>query len=140
MAAAAPDPNDDPNEFFKGTDDGRGMLEHNMSFDESHLKDDEKKFAQETETIFGTFLFTRLISDHERDSEDGSLDVAEIPPPVISSIREDMNIIEFDPENDPKIIELGQMLASFGDEVHICLLYTSPSPRDGLLSRMPSSA
>ena len=25
-------------------------------------------------------------------------------------------------------------------EVTICLLYTSPSPRDGLLSRMPSSA
>ena len=26
------------------------------------------------------------------------------------------------------------------DEMEICLLYTSPSPRDGLLSRMPSSA
>ena len=26
------------------------------------------------------------------------------------------------------------------DYVHTCLLYTSPSPRDGLLSRMPSSA
>ena len=26
------------------------------------------------------------------------------------------------------------------DDVHACLLYTSPSPRDGLLSRMPSSA
>ena len=25
-------------------------------------------------------------------------------------------------------------------DIHICLLYTSPSPRDGLLSRMPSSA
>ena len=25
-------------------------------------------------------------------------------------------------------------------EPHTCLLYTSPSPRDGLLSRMPSSA
>ena len=25
-------------------------------------------------------------------------------------------------------------------EDYICLLYTSPSPRDGLLSRMPSSA
>ena len=24
--------------------------------------------------------------------------------------------------------------------LNICLLYTSPSPRDGLLSRMPSSA
>ena len=26
------------------------------------------------------------------------------------------------------------------DRYVICLLYTSPSPRDGLLSRMPSSA
>ena len=26
------------------------------------------------------------------------------------------------------------------DEAYDCLLYTSPSPRDGLLSRMPSSA
>ena len=26
------------------------------------------------------------------------------------------------------------------DEDSVCLLYTSPSPRDGLLSRMPSSA
>ena len=25
-------------------------------------------------------------------------------------------------------------------DIYICLLYTSPSPRDGLLSRMPSSA
>ena len=28
----------------------------------------------------------------------------------------------------------------FSDEIYSCLLYTSPSPRDGLLSRMPSSA
>ena len=27
-----------------------------------------------------------------------------------------------------------------GEYVYSCLLYTSPSPRDGLLSRMPSSA
>ena len=26
------------------------------------------------------------------------------------------------------------------DQIMVCLLYTSPSPRDGLLSRMPSSA
>ena len=30
--------------------------------------------------------------------------------------------------------------ASDYERVYICLLYTSPSPRDGLLSRMPSSA
>ena len=28
----------------------------------------------------------------------------------------------------------------FGEAYTDCLLYTSPSPRDGLLSRMPSSA
>ena len=47
-----------------------------------------------------------------------------------------------------------ELFESFGDEsllglsefshaeiiFYICLLYTSPSPRDGLLSRMPSSA
>ena len=30
--------------------------------------------------------------------------------------------------------------AVLGDQLKYCLLYTSPSPRDGLLSRMPSSA
>src|SRR5664279_4937433 len=40
----------------------------------------------------------------------------------------------------------GGLLTSIGSDnllmayAHICLLYTSPSPRDGLLSRMPSSA
>ena len=35
----------------------------------------------------------------------------------------------------------GSGIASFiGAILFICLLYTSPSPRDGLLSRMPSSA
>ena len=31
-------------------------------------------------------------------------------------------------------------LRDIGHAVYLCLLYTSPSPRDGLLSRMPSSA
>ena len=30
--------------------------------------------------------------------------------------------------------------ATEGRKAQVCLLYTSPSPRDGLLSRMPSSA
>ena len=34
----------------------------------------------------------------------------------------------------------GAQLAGFDARVSACLLYTSPSPRDGLLSRMPSSA
>ena len=34
----------------------------------------------------------------------------------------------------------GPSVALPGKRALICLLYTSPSPRDGLLSRMPSSA
>ena len=32
------------------------------------------------------------------------------------------------------------VLGRMSDQCEDCLLYTSPSPRDGLLSRMPSSA
>ena len=35
--------------------------------------------------------------------------------------------------------KLDRMAGDFAD-LGVCLLYTSPSPRDGLLSRMPSSA
>ena len=34
----------------------------------------------------------------------------------------------------------GTAISKALDELENCLLYTSPSPRDGLLSRMPSSA
>ena len=37
-------------------------------------------------------------------------------------------------------VYLEQNQPFFSDRDMICLLYTSPSPRDGLLSRMPSSA
>ena len=36
--------------------------------------------------------------------------------------------------------ECGQVVAELEPDSEGCLLYTSPSPRDGLLSRMPSSA
>ena len=34
----------------------------------------------------------------------------------------------------------GTVINNEGGKPEACLLYTSPSPRDGLLSRMPSSA
>ena len=36
-------------------------------------------------------------------------------------------------DKDEEVVELADLF-------DLCLLYTSPSPRDGLLSRMPSSA
>ena len=41
----------------------------------------------------------------------------------------------------PITITLNDEVDQFGNQGPVvCLLYTSPSPRDGLLSRMPSSA
>ena len=52
---------------------------------------------------------------------------------VLRSVRSGMAMIF--PEAERELGEIGDLLNGI-----ICLLYTSPSPRDGLLSRMPSSA
>ena len=39
-----------------------------------------------------------------------------------------------------EIQEIKQLVKALFEQYMTCLLYTSPSPRDGLLSRMPSSA
>ena len=43
-------------------------------------------------------------------------------------------------EEMPFAVIQGKELTILPKDLYICLLYTSPSPRDGLLSRMPSSA
>ena len=72
----------------------------------------------------------------------------ELPTPRVATLRKINNI------NTSELIDEGLILWFPGPqsytgedmvEIHIhggkaCLLYTSPSPRDGLLSRMPSSA
>ena len=43
-------------------------------------------------------------------------------------------------DNEKKIISLELQIKEIEQKLSGCLLYTSPSPRDRLLSRMPSSA
>ena len=59
--------------------------------------------------------------------------------------NEDVAFVVKNPHNEENLlIELGGEFSVFFGLWHgqykACLLYTSPSPRDGLLSRMPSSA
>ena len=42
--------------------------------------------------------------------------------------------------NQWNLAAIGNFIAEENTQLVVCLLYTSPSPRDGLLSRMPSSA
>ena len=59
--------------------------------------------------------------------------------PSNGSITVGTDIIQFDPvDTSLDIVQRGATL--FDRKNNTCLLYTSPSPRDGLLSRMPSSA
>ena len=45
----------------------------------------------------------------------------------------------FETDEDGSFLQLTLMNEDIGED-HVCLLYTSPSPRDATLSRMPSSA
>ena len=55
--------------------------------------------------------------------------------PRLSDTMEEGTVVSWLKKVGDKINE-GEIIA----EIETCLLYTSPSPRDGLLSRMPSSA
>ena len=54
---------------------------------------------------------------------------------VLNKLMYSPNFYDFDSEQFHKVMLQEKLSGSY-----ICLLYTSPSPRDGLLSRMPSSA
>ena len=55
-------------------------------------------------------------------------------------IDADANMSTYEDQNGQKQTRLNLIQRSFEVLSKPCLLYTSPSPRDGLLSRMPSSA
>ena len=55
---------------------------------------------------------------------------------VVSSTALAGDKFKFDLDDARIIIDFGHQ----HDDYHHCLLYTSPSPRDGIGSRMPSSA
>ena len=54
---------------------------------------------------------------------------------AVDSMRSELNNLEMKGQ-----IVIGEGELDDAPMLYICLLYTSPSPRDGLLSRMPSSA
>ena len=60
---------------------------------------------------------------------------------ALKEISTDENRVALTPDAIKLFQRLGlDVLIEDGAGINSCLLYTSPSPRDGLLSRMPSSA
>ena len=62
----------------------------------------------------------------------------------MNSIQILEKLISFDTVSSNSNLEIisycEKILKDAGAKITLCLLYTSPSPRDGLLARMPSSA
>ena len=87
------------------------------------------------------------ISDHAQDAL-GDIVFVELPEPGTSvNAKDEVAVVEsvkaasdiYSPVSG-SIIAINETLLDAPETVNSCLLYTSPSPRDGLLSRMPSSA
>ena len=72
----------------------------------------------------------RLLLDHAAENGYG------IPAFNVNNLEQVQSIMEAAYETDSPVI----LQASRGARSYACLLYTSPSPRDATLSRMPSSA
>ena len=63
----------------------------------------------------------------------------EIIPVSVRKIMRDMDNIPFPPSKESKVRHMWRDIERRA-ELYGCLLYTSPSPRDTIRSRMPSSA
>ena len=61
-----------------------------------------------------------------------------LPKLISGEVRACFGVTE--PNTGLETLKLRTTALKSGDHYSVCLLYTSPSPRDGLLSRMPSSA
>ena len=83
-----------------------------------------------TQKNFKTAFYQSNVSDNssfEQWVEDGRLSAEDRAEKVYKTMLAEYKAPELDPDIDARLLKY-------------CLLYTSPSPRDGLLSRMPSSA
>ena len=87
------------------------------------------------------FVAESLQSHFKKSFDDVSINEGDDPPDIYLNIdnkKISVEITDIDQNvlKNRKTIDYGYL--NFID--NICLLYTSPSPRDGLKSRMPSSA
>ena len=90
--------------------------------------------------------FNVAVSDQACGAEISGIDLTrELSECQISDIRDlwlEHHVLSFPNQllDDDAFERFTLCFGSFGDDPFICLLYTSPSPRDATLSRMPSSA
>ena len=93
---------------------------------------EERRRSKRTE-MSSTLMVKRL---DRGDMQEVSIDIVDVSPNGVGFLCKEVLSIGAVYESKLRIWTQ-EVLHAF---LRICLLYTSPSPRDGLLSRMPSSA
>ena len=118
-------------QIHEGEEVGVEETEDKDVFDTSEEESSEEEEEEEPSMpeIEGLKPFSELTDDEimELDKETIKRYVSAMPKKMK---REFFERVQFNKE----------FYEQYGDFMIACLLYTSPSPRDGLLSRMPSSA
>ena len=76
----------------------------------------------------------------EEDIKDRRAQIEVLQAELLDAQNEKGEFEQDSKEKDDRIAELEKELEALLAEQDSCLLYTSPSPRDATLSRMPSSA
>ena len=117
---------------------GSSGIVRSLSF--SFLKD--VYFSKEEDTTPPYFWLTQARNDTSENNRGRSLD--QIDGENITATKDDPIKIEFTVNDSPDAYEAFAALVTNEEtdnpNQYICLLYTSPSPRDRQKSRMPSSA
>ena len=110
---------------------------------EKNLKKNEKDEDHTTTTTEGTLKYGNYgnyIDGQKRDkTKEIKMKKVDYTKLAASNELEGEVIKEEEEKQNPTFVQFMQRIEQL-PEVTSCLLYTSPSPRDGLLSRMPSSA
>ena len=102
-------------------------------------------FDEPADTLWGQFPTDGPASDPDSDVDGDSdgVGTAEAFGDVVSgSVVSDPVLLSdlLEPQGETDVAAAGNVPSDPNDNLTVCLLYTSPSPRDATLSRMPSSA
>ena len=99
------------------------------------------KTTKKTATIADQFTFQKVPNHFEQDTHIHvqGLEIHKVHVLAGETPEKDIIVVEYKESPNLSFYDAEGKLVDI-DHYLPCLLYTSPSPRDGLLSRMPSSA
>ena len=89
---------------------------------------------------FGRSMINSLFAVDQTDIDDWSQSAQDADSSEASSFDHDVEPTAPQAQTQAQASSLPSLFRKRWGDANTCLLYTSPSPRDGLLSRMPSSA